>query len=263
MGRPEMDVHVASSIEDAASVSVFLNDAHANGVEACICKLDQYNLSDVQRATISAIYDRYRYVDTDHWTRMIDSLHLSRTLDSFTFSQLNERRDVDASFDERLLAKGRTHDERPGTGRDITDGSDTTHAAHTDSNHLPYELYSTIERHSDANARNESDIGNLTAMVEWLYDQINELGYEVESLHAIIKGLKTSRHSKLVDVQFRTVDEHAQIQFCGPSTFLVKDYLKPLGATWIATSRMWVVSKEKGIQFMNDNATEFSFIRIE
>ena len=111
----------------------------------------------------------------------------------------------------------------------------------------------------------DHEIENMTTMFEWMSKQLDDLSYEVyymnSQIHDLSSNVKRAGPSKPVVVNYRMIDDHDQIQFCGPSTFVVKDHIKPLGATWIASSKMWIVSKNKGLQFMTEH-DEVSFSQV-
>lgn len=267
MGRPEIDARVvdATATADARAFDGFLADAHATGVASCVRNLGQYALDEARRELVIAIYDRYKHCETDHWTRMLDSLHHARAIDSRVFQVWNDRRDTDASFDELRLVKAREGakvDAQP-TASDDDATDDASHAP------TPFQLHSAIEELGDVDDRQDRDLRSIVEMVEWLYEYVADFDLDMRDLRLVIGSMNAQLHnargarsSKQVEVQYRLVDDHGQIQFCGPSTFIVKDLLKPLGATWIATSRMWVLSKERGEQFMQEHATQFAFSRV-
>jgi len=232
-------------VDDVAPVCGFLHDAHADGVAACVAKLAQYPLSEAQVAAIRTAYTRDQGVRVDLWTRMLDSLHLARVIDSGTFQRLNAKRIVSASYDERCIHPTPFDDDDPCRDSRVLS-----------------QLYRLHESHSHVDERRAHDVDQLVQRFDWLYGQVERLSGEVEGLTALVQHLRSTRPARPLDVQFRVVDEHDQMQFFGSSTFAIKDHLKPLGATWLAPSRMWVVSTDKGRAFMRERAAEFTFIQV-
>jgi hypothetical protein len=80
---------------------------------------------------------------------------------------------------------------------------------------------------------------------------------QLDQLETDLGSLKNQMDSNKSVVFYRICD--SGVQFVGTSTFLIKDYIKKYGATWVASERMWVTSKDCGKRFMVENADRFAF----
>jgi hypothetical protein len=263
---------VHSSVVVERAIRAFVDDAHSRGVVACVQAIDDYRLDDLQRTTIVATHDRYRSYDTDLWTRLIDALYGARAIDDGTFHAWNDRRARDASFDERRLLESRQVRASTTTGHACRADDDHVEPLDSDdSTRLPLQLCGALDDIDDLNERHERAIACIASKTDGLCEYVSELDRAVGDLRSALEHThcqcahkaqspQSLRAPKPVELHYRRVDdEPQQIQFFGPSTFAAREFLKPLGATWNASNRRWVVSKEKGEQFMTEHAGRFVF----
>jgi hypothetical protein len=263
---------VHSSVVVELAIRAFVADAHARGVGACVQAIDDYRLDDVQRTTIVATHDRYRSYDTDLWTRLIDALYGACAIDDATFQEWNDRRAGDASFDERRLLESRQV-RAPTTGHACRAEDDHVEPLDSDDSiRIPLQLCGALD---DLNERHERAIACIASKTDGLCEYVSELDRAVGDLRSALEHILLQcehkeqsptfqRAPKPVELHYRRVDdEPAQIQFFGPSTFAARELLKPLGATWNASNRRWIVSKEKGEQFMTEHAGRFVFRHVD
>jgi hypothetical protein len=154
----------------------------------------------------------------------------------------------------------------------------------SESTGISLQLRSAIQDIHERNERLDHAIVTITATIERLLEYVHEfdlvateriepsfhaLDLDIGDLRSAIESINTQLHSargvlasKPVELFYRTVDEHQQIQFFGRNTYTAKEFLNQIGATWIASNQMWVVSKEKGETFMTEHAIRFVFSQV-